>query len=195
MKTKTKINDITAVILAGGKNSRIQKEKSLIRIKGDHLIDKQVQLLGNIFENIIIVTSKDELRRKFPDLIIVEDEYKNCGPLGGIHAAMKHASTDSIFVFACDMPNLKTSIILQQVATYRSTTCDILVPRHREGIEPLHAIYSKTNLPFLEKCLVERRYSVRSFYNKVNAGYLNLDAKHIDSFFNINTYADLKKIV
>jgi len=190
-----KIKDISVVILAGGKNSRIKKEKSLLKINGDHLIDKQVQLLSNIFENIIIVTSKDEIKRKFPDLLIVEDEFKNCGPLGGIHTAMKHASTSSIFVFACDMPNLTNSIILQQVATFRNTTCDILVPRHEEGIEPLHAIYSNTNLPFLEKCLVAGRYSVRSFYNQVNAGYLDLEAKHINGFFNINTYADLKKIV
>ena len=190
-----KINDISAVILAGGKNSRIQQEKSLIKIKGNHIIDKQVKLLENIFENIIIVTNKEEIKRKFSNLKIVEDEFKNCGPLGGIHTSLKNSDTEAIFVFACDMPCLNPSIILQQIAIYRSTTCDILVPRHDEGIEPLHAIYSKTNLPYLEKCLNADRYSVRSFYSKVNAKYFELEKIYINCFYNINTYADLKKII
>ncbi len=190
-----KIKNISAVILAGGKNSRIKQEKSLIKIKGNHIIDKQVELLENIFENIIIVTNKEEIKRKFPNLKIVEDEFQNCGPLGGIHAAMKNSNTESLFVFACDMPCLESSIILRQIATYRSTATDILVPRHEDGIEPLHAIYSKTNLPFLEECLIAGRYSVRSFYNKVNVKYIDFEKKYIKYFFNINTHTDLKKII
>lgn len=190
-----KINDISAVILAGGKNSRIQREKSLIKIKGNHIIDKQVKLLENIFENIIIVTNKEAIKRKFPNLTIVEDEFLNCGPLGGIHAAMKNSKTEAIFVFACDMPCLEPSIILRQIATYRSTSTDILVPQHKDGIEPLHAIYSKTNLPYLEESIGAGRYSVRSFYNKVNVKYIDFEGKYIKYFFNINTHTDLKKII
>jgi len=190
-----KINDITAVILAGGKNSRIQQEKSLIKIKGIHLIDKQIKLLETIFENIIIVTSKESIRVKFPNLQIVEDEYIDCGPLAGIQAAMKHSPTDDVFVFACDMPYLDAGLILRQIAAYRSSIDTILVPQHEEGIEPLHAIYSKTNLPLLEDCLKAGKYSVRSFYKKSNANYMELEKTLIKFFFNINTHSDLEKII
>ncbi len=195
MNNQRKITDITAVILAGGNNSRIQQEKSLIKIQGNHLIDKQVVLLESIFENIIISTSKETLRSKFPNLQIVEDEFINCGPLGGIHAAMKHSQTEAVFVFACDMPYLEASIIHRQIAVYRNTDVDILVPQHEEGIEPLHAIYSKANLPYLEECLTSGRYSVRSFYSRSNAGYLDFEKEYIKYFFNINTHTDLQKII
>jgi molybdopterin-guanine dinucleotide biosynthesis protein A len=190
-----KIKDISAVILAGGKNTRIQLEKSLIRIQGIHLIDKQVELLDRIFDNIIIVSGKEAIINKFPNLKIVEDEYRNCGPLGGIQAAMKHSKTEDIFVFACDMPNLDASIILRQTAVYRSTDVKILVPQHEDGIEPLHAIYSISNLPLLENCLKTGRNSVRSFYDKSNIGYLDFEKKHIKNFFNINTQNDLQQII
>ncbi|MCF7912687.1 MAG: molybdenum cofactor guanylyltransferase [Candidatus Cloacimonetes bacterium] len=190
-----KISDITAVILAGGKNTRIQREKSLIKIQGDFLIDKQVKLLKSIFENIIISTSKASIKERFPDIQIVEDEYLNCGPLGGIQAAMKHAHTETIFVFACDMPYLDTGVILHQIAVFRNSEVDILVPKHAEGIEPLHAIYSKANLPFLEESLLAGNFSVRSFYARSNAGYLHFELKFIANFFNINTQRDLQKII
>ncbi|MCF7920947.1 MAG: molybdenum cofactor guanylyltransferase [Candidatus Cloacimonetes bacterium] len=190
-----KVKDITAVILAGGKNSRLQQEKSLLKIQGILLIDKQVDLLESIFENIIIVTGKEILKSKFPNLQIVEDEYLNCGPLGGIQAAMKHSRTEAIFVFACDMPYLDAGIILHQIAVFKNSGVDILVPRHVEGIEPLHAIYSKTNLPYLEECLISGKNSVRSFYNKSNTGYLDFENKYIKYFFNINTHTDLKQII
>ena len=190
-----KIKNITAVILAGGKNTRIQREKSLIKIQGDHLIDKQVTLLESIFENIIISTSKEAIISKFPSLQIVKDEYLHCGPLGGIHAAMKHAQTDAVFVFACDMPNLDANVILRQIEAYRDSNVDILVPKHAEGIEPLHAIYSRSNLPFLEECLNAGNYSVRSFYARSSAGFLDFDTRYINNFYNINTQRDLQKIV
>jgi len=190
-----KIKNITAVILAGGKNTRIQREKSLIKIQGDYLIDKQVTLLESIFENIIISTSKEVIRSRFPSLQIVEDEYIHCGPLGGIHAAMKYAHTEAVFVFACDMPYLDANVILQQIAVFRNSKLDILVPRHAEGIEPLHAIYSRANLSFLEECLKTGKYSVRSFYKKSNTGYLDFESRFINNFYNINTQRDLQKII
>lgn len=190
-----KINDISAVVLAGGKNTRIRKEKSLIEIQGIPLIDHQIKLLGNIFGNIIIVSAKPAIKNRFPDLMIVEDEFTNCGPLGGIHAAMKHSQTKSIFVFACDMPYLNESIILRQILAYQNDAVDVLVPRHIEGIEPLHAIYSVSNLPFLEKHLNLGLHSVRSFYKQVRTKYLDLEAKQIKFFYNINTSNDLLKII
>ena len=183
--------DITAVILAGGKNSRLQVEKSLLTIDGCHLIDRQVMLLKEIFEKIIIVSSKIEIKHKFPDLKIVEDKFKDCGPLGGIHAAMQEADTNSIFVFACDMPFLNKKTIHKQIAVFQNSNIQILVPRNSNGIEPLHAIYSVSNIKQLENCLNTKRFSVRSFYEKSKTSYIDFNDSHRKDFYNINTAKDL----
>ena len=190
-----RIRDISAVILAGGKNTRIQLEKSLIKIKGDHIIDIQIEKLESIFEEIIIVTQKEDIIMKFPHLKIIADEFHDCGPLAGIHSALKHSNAEAIFVFACDMPFLSTKIIRKQIAAFNKAKFDVLVPKHSDGIEPLHAIYSKSSLYYLTQCLYQKKYSVRSFYNKVKVNYLEFNNMEIIRFFNINTHADLKKII
>lgn len=190
-----KISDITAVILAGGKNTRINREKSLIKINDDFLIDRQVNLLRKIFCNIIIITSKIELINRFSDIKTFEDQFKECGPLGGIHAAISEAETDAVFVFACDMPNLNEFVIRNQIESYHCEKKEIIVPSHREGIEPLHAIYSVKSLPFLEDNLKKGKLSVRSFYEYCDTRYLGFKDSEIKYFFNINTSEDLKKII
>lgn len=189
------VNDITAVILAGGKNTRLNQEKSLLKIRGTCLIDKQVELLNKLFANILISTGKELIKNRFPHIRSIEDEFKDCGPLGGIQAAMKHCEKEAVFVFACDMPSLQADLIMRQIEIYRNIDAEIVVPRHAEGIEPLHAIYSVKNLPYLESCLQNGSYSVRSFYKNAKIEYYDLERENISCFFNINTHSDLKKII
>ncbi len=106
---------------------------------------------------------------------------------------MKHSKTEAVFVFACDMPYLESSAILRQIAAFQNTSCEVMVPRHTDGIEPLHAIYSRSNLPYLEECLQTGRYSVRSFYGRTKARYF--DIEDTSCFLNINTFNDLKQII
>ncbi|MCD4817107.1 MAG: molybdenum cofactor guanylyltransferase [Candidatus Cloacimonetes bacterium] len=188
-----KIKPITAVILADGKNSRIQKEKSLIKIGNCHLLTKQIKLLSNIFEKILIVTSKDILRKKFPNIRIVEDYYKDCGPLAGIHTALSNCETKYIFVFACDMPNLNKELIQNQINYFLDIQPEALIPKHIEGIEPLHSIYSTDCLPRINENLRKNHCSIRGFYKKINLKYFTIEEKDIKHFFNINTHHDLIK--
>lgn len=187
-----KFNDITAVILAGGKNSRIQKEKAMIFLNGAHVIDHELRVISEIFSHIMLVTEKDQLKKHLPHLPVTADIYKNCGPLGGIHAAMKTAITPAVFVFACDMPALNPDLICRQIQLFRDSRADIVVPRHREGIEPLHAIYSINNLPHLQQNLNKGKFSVRSFYNSSHVSYMDVEQKDAGAFFNINTMNDLQ---
>jgi molybdopterin-guanine dinucleotide biosynthesis protein A len=189
------ISNITAVILADGKNTRLQMEKSLLEIDGSPLIDYQVLLLQSIFFRVMISSSKEALKIKFPQLKFVQDEYQCCGPLAGIQAAMKAADTEAVFVFACDMPFLNRDLILKLVNAYQNSRADILVPRHQDGIEPLHAIYSTANLPYLEKSLASGDYSVRSFYRETKTAFYDLSADYIKFFYNINTHSDLSSLI
>jgi molybdopterin-guanine dinucleotide biosynthesis protein A len=185
--------NISAAILADGQNSRIKMEKSLIKFGDIHLIEKQVNLLNRIFSRIIIVTSKSVIKEKLTDLTYVQDQFPQCGPLGGIHSALLNCTDQAVFVFACDMPNLRLDIIQKQIEFYKSKPCDALVPRHCEGIEPLHAIYARTCLFAIENNLRNRIFSVRSFYDQINMQYIPVDPENIRYYHNINTHNDLQK--
>jgi molybdenum cofactor guanylyltransferase len=182
--------DMAAVILADGRNSRIQQEKSLLKFGNLHLIESQLEVLSAIFSQIYIATSKAILQQKLPHIPKIQDQYLNCGPLGGIHAALLNSKTDSVFIFACDMPNLNSELIKSQIKKYHEITCDALIPKHRQGIEPLHAIYAKSCLFPIEKNLRRNLCSVRSFYEKINVSFLKIEEDKINSFYNINTHQD-----
>jgi molybdopterin-guanine dinucleotide biosynthesis protein A len=189
-KMTKKLADMAAVILADGRNSRIQQEKSLLKFGNLYLIESQVEVLSSIFSQIYIATSKAVLQQKLPHIPKIQDQYLNCGPLGGIHTALLNSKADSVFVFACDMPNLNRKLIEFQIEEYQKITCDALIPRHREGIEPLHAIYAKACLFPIEYNLRRNLCSVRSFYEKINVNFLQIEKNKIKYFYNINTHQD-----
>jgi len=185
--------NIVAVVLAGGKNSRIGREKSLIKLNGSLLLEQELNVLDKIFQSILIVTSKPEVISNFKHYPKVSDQFTDCGPLAGVHAALAELNQD-IFVFGCDMPYLNESVIRKQIEQYKQSSTQALVPKHAEGIEPLHAIYSKTCLQPVTEQLSKGNYSVRSFFKQIKIEYLKFQPEEIKWFFNINTEADLDRV-
>ncbi len=184
---------ISAAVLAGGRCSRIATEKSLLRLREVPLIDEIIGLLKEIFPEIILITGKSEIITRFPELRFANDIVKSAGPLAGIHTALKTASNDAVFIFACDMPNLKKELIEDMVDFYQQhkDSLELLVPRHQKGIEPLHAIYSKMNIPLIEQQLRQNNYKISDFFSEVATGYYDVPENLSELFYNINTREDL----
>lgn len=186
---------MSAAILAGGKNTRIGTEKSLLKIKDEPIIDGMVELLEQMFPEVIISTSKVSLKNRFPNGIFCEDLYKETGPLAGIHSILKMASYDAVFIFACDMPHLNRLLIQLMIEYYTSLEeGSILVPRHSEGIEPLHSIYHKKHIPLIEKQIENGRCKITDFVKGAEAKYLDIRDEDKKHFFNINTKRDYDSI-
>jgi molybdopterin-guanine dinucleotide biosynthesis protein A len=186
---------ISGVILAGGSNKRFGGiTKANVLIGGKTIISRMISTLRDLFDEIIIVTNNPEEFREFAQYNIVKDQYLKEGPLGGIHAALKASSEDSIFVFAGDMPFLDGEIIAGQINEYNKLQYDILIPEIERFIEPLHAIYRKSVLNDLEKFLYEKKSrAVRDFLIEVNTGYMQIQkTKRTElAFANINSPSDL----
>jgi len=191
-------NSISGVILAGGTNKRFGGiTKSNIIVGGKTIISRMISTIGNIFDEIIIVTNKPEEFREYIQYLIIEDQYLKAGPLGGIHAALKTSSEDAIFVFAGDMPFLDGKIIIDQINEFIKRQHDVLIPEVDQFIEPLHAIYRKSVLNDLERFLSEgKSRAVRDFLSEVNVGYFQIPntEKTGRAFANINSPSDLGKI-
>jgi|WetSurMetagenome_2_1015567.scaffolds.fasta_scaffold00024_8 molybdopterin-guanine dinucleotide biosynthesis protein A len=191
MKTK-----IAGVILAGGSNKRFGGiTKANIIINGEKIISRLLTTLELVFEENLIVTNSPE---QFPDLKkykITGDLYKNAGPLGGIHAAMKSASSEALFVFAGDMPFPDISLIRRQISEFESGDFNIFLPQIGCMIEPLHAIYRKSIIDSLEEILRDKKaIPVRDFIKNQKYGIFKLDDTPVNrrAFTNINSPSDIK---
>lgn len=195
-----KVAPIAAAILAGGKNSRMEgKNKAFIRIAGITLLQRTLDILKNMSEEVIIVTNRpsDFLAYK-KDSIIIEDLIKGAGPLGGIHSALSATSKEAVFFVACDMPNLHNAFILRLLDYFEKSDFDVVVPRIGLSPEPLSGIYRKGLKIRLEAFLDSNKdYSIKNFLRTVNTGYLDLEDSHLNRkiFSNLNSPQDIKNLM
>jgi len=196
------MSKISAVILAGGKSKRFGKNKAFFKIGGIILIDQIVEKMGKLSNEIIIVTNilkkLDYLTKKFNYLNIklIKDIIPHKGSLGGIYSGLLFAKNNSIFVVACDMPFLNTSL-LKYIISF-SEEYDVIIPKINNFFEPLHAIYSKKCLKPIKKLIYENNLKIIDFFKYVDVKCI--EKNEIEKFdpeflsiFNINTLEDLKE--
>jgi molybdopterin-guanine dinucleotide biosynthesis protein A len=189
--------NITGIILAGGENIRFGGNiKSNILVGGSSIISRMIDTMSEIFDEIIIVTNKPEEFKSFRQIKTVSDQFLKTGPLGGIHAAIKNSSEESVFVFAGDMPFIDKELIINQIEYYANNDADAVVPRVNNKIEPLHSIYSCSVFEKLDNYLhTSNRYAVRDFLEIISVSYMQLpDSDKIRrAFTNINTPAQARE--
>ena len=192
------INNMTGIILSGGKNSRMGINKAFLEIDGVRLIDKILRVFNELFSEIIIVTNEPLAYTEFASASIVTDIYKNKGALGGIYSGLFFSSNNYSFVTACDIPFLNKDLIAylgKQVKNH-----DIVVPVASDGFQPLHAVYSKNCLAPIKRNLYADKLKITDFYKglrvlTVPEEQLKPFNKDGRLFFNINTPKELELII
>jgi molybdopterin-guanine dinucleotide biosynthesis protein A len=180
--------DVTGIILAGGLSTRYGADKALAEIRGLTLVERIVRVMTAIFRRVILITNTPN-RYRFLNLPMYEDLVKGIGPLGGIYTGLKRMEGRLGFVAACDMPFLNPDLVRHMVAIQGDF--DAVVPKMDWKIEALHALYSKSCLPAIEKLIGSRQYQVFKFFSQIDVCYINeaeirLHDPDLRSFYNIN---------
>lgn len=187
----------TAIILAGGKSTRMGFDKGLLKIGNRFLIDITIEKLKKYFDEIIIVNNKTNIYNN-DNLIVVEDEIKNVGPLGGIHAGLKYSSSKFNYIIACDMPYINEDYIKFMIERLKNNyQVDVLVTKLGNWIEPFNSFYSKNIVKDIEKHIFLQKRSVYSLLSKLNTIYIEEETARKFSpswkmFDNLNTKDDLE---
>lgn len=148
-------------ILAGGASRRMGRNKALLPFRGKPLIRHQLDLLAPLFSEILISANEPAPYAPF-GLRVVPDLFAEPCSLSGIHALLKAATAPRVFVVACDLPFLNPALIRKLLEV--PGDFDVVVPESDEGLEPLHAIYSRTCLPAIEKSAADSQWKVSAFY-------------------------------
>ena len=148
---------ITGIILAGGKSTRMGTDKALLKIEGETLLAKAVKLCRSVCDEILISSNSED--HNVENIVRIPDEIKDCGPLGGIYSCLRQAENEWSFVISVDAtfvkPEFVSFLVNQKFKNY-----DAVVPFHEKGKEPLIALYNKSTLPFLEKNLEDGIYKM-----------------------------------
>jgi molybdopterin-guanine dinucleotide biosynthesis protein A len=191
----TPTNNLTTVIMAGGKSSRMGTDKSFVPLLGKPMVEHVLDSVEGLGEQEIIITNKPD-DYAYLGLPMYGDIYHDKGPLGGFHSALTHAATQYILVVACDMPWLNRDL-LEYMISIRETA-DIIVPRWEKYPEPLHAVYSHNCLAPITANLEADILKITAFFGKVSTHFLDQKTiaqydTHGQSFNNVNTPEDLEQ--
>ena len=179
---------ISGVIQAGGKSTRMGRNKAFLEIGGKRLIDRLVDGLRQIFPEIIIVTNTPDMY-DYLGVRVVPDLIPGKGSLGGIYTATAVATHPWAFVMACDMPFFNPRLI--QYLASLTEGWDAVVP-FTDDWEPLYALYAKTCLPPMERLIYSGDLKISRFFSHVRVRRVNreelapYDSEGL-SLFNVNT--------
>jgi len=177
---------LTAIILAGGKSTRMGCEKALLSMGGKSVIASINLSLSKIFDEVIVVTSREN-RCKFKGMKTVCDKVSGLGPLMGIVTGLKESKTELNFITACDIPEINTQLIYELFAF--SEDHDIVVPSFKEEFkEPLFGVYKKYVIGAAERMLSEHRRRVDSIFSLVNTKIISVE--NSKWYVNLNTKED-----
>lgn len=201
-------NSVTAIILSGGKSSRMGRNKALMKIGDKTIIERVRDQMQQIFKNVVLITNTPD-EYKFLDLPIYEDIYKHKGPLAGIHSGLLNSSNDTNFIISCDLP-LITKEMIEYLVEFKTNKL-ITVAQADGYIQQLAGKYSRDCLNTAEEILEEqvnienrnseqrkRGCNVLRLIDRIGAEIIlaeSLPFYNEDLYFNVNKTADYDLLV
>jgi molybdopterin-guanine dinucleotide biosynthesis protein A len=187
----------TCAILAGGAARRFGGlTKSKIIVGGKTVIERILETVSGMFGEILIVTNSPFDFEEYK-CTLVPDVITGIGPLGGIHAALRSAGGEAVFVLAGDMPLLSSDLMAKQLNFYEKGKFDIVTPRTGIYLEPLHSIYRTSVAEVIEENVSgDKIHAVYDLFSLVNVGYYEHGDPHEArvAFTNINSPGDVIKV-
>lgn len=197
---------LTVAIQAGGESRRMGRSKATVAFLGRPLIERIVERVAPVADEIVITTNEaenlaflDELNLDC-ELRLVPDVYEERGALRGLYSALSAASNPCVAVVACDMVFASASLIAHEAVALQMRRADAVVPCNKFGFEPFHALYRvDACLPAIADAIEQGKVRARDFYEQVNLS--RFEREDIEKavpgggcFANVNTPEELARM-
>ena len=189
--------NVSIVIQAGGQSSRMGEDKGLVELCGKPMIQNIIDRLSPYADEMIITTNRPGSYKQF-GIQMFEDIYKDYGALAGLHTALSSAKNEMVFVIACDLPFVNTSLFKFMKNMFEAKPVDLVIPRTEKGYEPFYAFYKRnTCLPLVTDAIESGKRRLISWFENAMVHPIYEDQlrefdPNLNSFVNINTPEDLE---
>jgi len=183
-----------AFLLAGGKSTRMGRDKAAVLIDGQPLWQRQLATLRALHPHELFISGRPGGPYAGAGVEILADNFPSLGPLAGLEAALRRAHHPLVLVLAIDLPAM-TPDFLSALLRRAAVTAAGCVSRDDRWFEPLAAVYPRTCLPLVEACLRDADRSLQRFVQRaVDAGLVGIREVAPDEralFKNVNRPHDL----
>lgn len=185
--------NIGFLLMSGGLSSRMGQPKALLSIGGERLIDRIARAGEGFGERILSVN--DPAIPTPEGFTRVADVYKECGPMGGLHAALSACQSDALVCAPCDAP-LYTAEAAAFLAAQLEDGVDAVILTDDAGrAHPMMGAYAKTCLPHLTRHLEEGHFKLMRMLNELNVRFVPAPEAFSPSLFsNLNTPEDYERV-
>lgn len=181
---------MTGAILAGGKSSRMGRDKALLEWGGQTLLERAVKIITPWVMNLYVVTNNPKDHQVVgAEVILDRDPFQ--GPLAALEIAFSRVKEGSIVVLACDLPGATSELIGRLVEMASLHPGKAIVTKDHAGSQPLCAVYPVTAANEMRRILSEGR---RSMQELINALQPNVEWYSVDELKNMNTPEDYERI-
>lgn len=182
--------NVTVQIMAGGRSSRMGRDKALVELGGKTLLRRALenwQIYGGAVQLSVGPVERAELAPE--GVRAVADRYEGCGPLGGLHAGLLVCRTEFLLLTAVDCPFVTAELADGLLSAVGGADACAYTVNGRA--EPLFALYRKSCLPAAERMLADGEHKMGLLLRRVETVYL--PAEDPAPFRNLNTPEELER--
>ena len=183
--------NITGIILAGGKSSRMGSDKGFLSLHGKPFMIHIIKALKPLV-NAIVIVSNEEAYDKF-GYKRVDDIIENAGPLAGLYSGLYHSKTEYNLVLSCDVPLIKTTVLNKLIESF-DANFDVIQLQSKNKTMPLIALYKKQCMNKFLELLQNDERRLRFAIEQLNTKTITLDVEFDEFVKNINTVQQLNDI-
>jgi molybdenum cofactor guanylyltransferase len=188
-----------AIVLAGGRSSRMGLSKASLDFGGVPMLVRIITELRRRFAEIVVVAAPESegVLPSIPQgVLLLRDQTPFQGPADALRRALEAISSDAAFACSCDLPLLDADVAAAIVAMLGDF--DAAIPIVGEKLQPLHAAYRKRCARAIAAMGARGESRLSAIAEAVNARRVEeRELRKIDpelrSLFNVNTPDDFKR--
>lgn len=187
--------NITAVVLAGGRGRRIGgQDKGLVEVGGRPLIEHILDLVTPQVSAVIINANRNQQVYAGYGYPVISDNLTDYqGPLAGFAAALAACETDYIMTLPCDGPYVPTDLVGKLSSAIKNNNAELAVAHDGQRMQPVYALIPRSLLESLQEFLDAGDRKIDLWYARHDTALADF-SDVIDTFFNINTEEDRRTI-
>ncbi|PAW79625.1 MAG: hypothetical protein B9S32_03560 [Verrucomicrobia bacterium Tous-C9LFEB] len=158
--------NFSAVLLAGGKSTRMGRDKASLPYQGRMLWEHQIETLRESGAAEILISGPPHGVYADSGYTIISDASVNCGPIGGLYSTLAKAAHGHVLLLAVDLPHMTSGYMK---CLWSKCLPGRGVAGFDEAYEPLTAFYPKELLPLLESHISKNEYSFQKLIAEAEA--------------------------
>ncbi|MEA3289982.1 MAG: molybdenum cofactor guanylyltransferase MobA [Campylobacterota bacterium] len=188
-----KYKNVSAVILAGGKSSRMGQDKSLMDFNQEKSMAQYLyEKLEKIFEDVYISSKEDKFDFLASKQNLILDSSDIFSPMVALESIFTTIDKQKIFIITVDMPLILSESIIKLLEDSNNSLYEIVIVKDKDNnIHNLCGVFDKSVLNKIEQYIKDDIHKINYLIKNSRHKIIKFDSR--EEFLNLNTPQEYQK--